>query len=193
MNYRGSILFRCWFLFCAFCAVEAKGQELTQFDKFELKGGELVWQHIYRCAGAQDSIRGAAVQMLKSKFYTFNVIRNEAGYNGELKHYKVDCKKYGRSYFNTPRIYCDGEWTGKFILEIKDHAYRVTVYALYYESTRMNADYLRTEKVVKGRYIDAVTKRNGTVFQKKELRHMSLMSFSLTEEFGLGSTVYVNK
>jgi hypothetical protein len=167
-------------------------QEVAKYDKFEIKEGELVWQNIYVSRGSQDSVRAAVVQMLKSKFYTFNVIRNELGYNGELRHYRVDCKKYGRTYFNTPRIYCDGEWTGKFILEIKDHAYRVTVYALYYESVKQNADYLRTEKVVKGRYLDAVTKRNGTVFQKKELHNLSLMSFSLKQEFGLESTVYVN-
>lgn len=175
-----------------FCFAEASSQDLTKYDKFELKEGELVWQNIYVCSGNQDSVRSAVVQMLKSKFYTFNVIRNELGYNGELRHYRVDCKKYGRTYFNTPRIYCDGEWTGKFILEIKDHAYRVTVYALYYESVRMNSDYLRTERVVKGLYLDAVTKRKRTVFQKKELHNLSLMSFSLKEEFGLESTVYVN-
>ena len=186
MIARGAILF------LLFCFATARGQELAKFDQFELKEGELVWQMIYPSLGNQDSIRATVVQMLKSKFYTFNVIRNELGYNGELKHYRVDCKKYNRTYFNTPRIYCDGEWSGKFILEIKDHAYRVTVYALYYESVRMNADYLRTERVIKGRYLDAVTKRNGTVFQKKELRNLSLMSFSLKEEFSVGSTVYVN-
>ncbi len=175
-----------------FCFVSARAQELTQYDKFEIKESELVWQNIYACPGSTDSVRAVVVQMLKSKFYTFNVIRNELGYNGELRHYKVNCKKYGRSYFNTPRIYCDGEWTGKFILEIKDHAYRVTVYALYYESVRPNADYLRTERVIKGRYLDVVTKRKGTVFQKKELNNLSLMSLSLKEEFGLESTVHVN-
>ncbi len=179
-------------LILLFCFAKAKAQELTKYDKFELKEGELVWQNIYACRGSEDSIRAFVVQMLKSKFYTFNVIRNELGYNGELRHYRVNCKKYGRSYFNTPRIYCDGEWTGKFILEIKDHAYRVTAYALYYESERPNADYLRTERVVKGRYLDAVTKRKGTVFQKKELHNLSLMSFSLKEEFSLENTVYVN-
>ena len=176
-----------WF----FCLANANAQDLTRYDKFEIKDGELVWQNIYNCHGNVDSIRGVVVQMLKSKFYTFNVIRNELGYNGELRHYHVDCKKYGRSYFNTPRIYCDGEWTGKFILEIKDHAYRVTVYALYYESVKPNADYLRTERVIKGRYLDAVTKMKGTAFRKKELDNISLMSFSLKEEFGLGSTVNV--
>ncbi len=180
-------------LMLLFSFASAGAQELTMYDKFEIKENELIWQHIYACPGSADSVRAMVVQMLKSKFYTFNVIRNELGYNGELRHYKVNCKKYGRSYFNTPRIYCDGEWTGKFILEIKDHAYRVTVYALYYESVKPNADYLRTERVIKGRYLDAVTKHKGTVFQKKELHNLSLMSFSLKEEFGLESTVYVNK
>ena len=180
-------------LMLLFSFASAGAQELTMYDKFEIKENELIWQHIYACPGSTDSVRARVVQMLKSKFYTFNVIRNELGYNGELRHYKVNCKKYGRSYFNTPRIYCDGEWTGKFILEIKDHAYRVTVYALYYESVKPNADYLRTERVIKGRYLDAVTKHKGTVFQKKELHNLSLMSFSLKEEFGLESTVYINK
>jgi hypothetical protein len=175
-----------------FCFANANAQELTKYDEFEIKENELVWQHVYPCPGSADSVRSMVVQMLKSKFYTFNVIRNELGYNGELRHYRVNCKKYGRSYFNTPRIYCDGEWTGKFILEIKNQAYRVTVYALYYESVQQNADYLRTERVVKGRYLEAVTKKKGTVFQKKELTNLSLMSFSLREEFSLKSTIDVN-
>ncbi|MBS1979654.1 MAG: hypothetical protein JST74_00665 [Bacteroidetes bacterium] len=168
-------------------------QALTQYDKFEIKEGELVWQNTYECSGRADSIRAAIVQMLKSKYYTFNVIRNELGYNGELKHYRVNCKKYGKSYFNTPRIYCDGDWTGKFILEIKDHAYRVVVYALYFESVRMGTDYLRTEREVKGRYVEVVTTKSGSEFRKKELQHLSLMSLSLRDEFNLASTVYVNE
>ncbi|MBS1681860.1 MAG: hypothetical protein JST48_09125 [Bacteroidetes bacterium] len=179
-------------MFYWFGIVCANAQVLTKYDKFELKEGELVWQNTYNYPGNSDSIRAAVVQMLKSKYYTFNVIRNEAGYNGELKHYKINCKKYGKTYFNTPRIYCDGDWAGKFILEIKDNAYRVTVYALFYETARMGSDYLRTERVVKGRYIDAVTKRSGSTFRKKELTHISLMSFSLKDEFGLESTVRVN-
>lgn len=175
-------------LILLFCLADAPAQDLTKYDLFEIKDNELVWQNTYHYPGHIDSIRAVVVQMLKSKYYTFNVVRNELGYQGEIKHYRVDCKKYGRIYFNTPRIYCDGEWIGKFILEMKDNAYRVTVYALYYESLKPNADYLRTERIVKGRYLEAVTKKGGTVFQKKELQNISLMSFSLREEFNLSST-----
>ena len=179
-------------LFLIFIYSSSSAQVLTKYDQFELKEGDLIWQNTYQCRGNKDSLHAPVVQMLKSKFYTFNVVRNEVGYNGELRHYHVDCKRYGRSYFNTPRIYCDGEWTGKFIVEINDHSYKVTVYALYYESVIKIMDYYRSEREIKGRYLDAVTKKNKTAFQKGELRNISLMSFSLKEEFTLSKTSYIN-
>src|SRR5438128_5590090 len=89
-----------------------------QYELFELTGGDIYWRNTYEYTGTQDSLRREVVQMLKSKFYTFNVIRNQTGYNGEISHYVVDCRRYGRRYGNTPRIYWDGEWTGKFIVDV---------------------------------------------------------------------------
>ena len=163
---------------------------LSQYALFEIKEKELVWQCTYQYSGNRDSIKHAAVQMLKSKFYTFNVVRNEEGYNGELRHYKVDCKKYDRTYLNTPRMYWDGEWTGKFTLEVADNSYRVTVYALYYEKIEQSTGYYRTEKTVKGRYLDAVTTKKKT-FREKELANLVLMSQSLKFDFDVVNTTVV--
>ncbi len=171
---------------------QASGQ-VTKYDQFEIKAGDLVWHATYASAGKTDSLRHAVVQMLKSKFYTFNVIRNEIGYNGELKHFKINCKRYGRTYLNTPRMYWEGEWTGKFIVEVTDHSYEVTVYALYFESMKKTSDYYRTEKVVKGRFVDAVTKNDRTMLLKRELNNLSLMNLSLRDEFSLTSATYMNE
>jgi len=163
----------------------AVGQLPTRYDQFEIKNGDLVWTNTYRYEGKQDSLRAAVVQMLKSKYYTFNVIRNEIGYNGELKHYKVDCKKYGRSYINTPRLYWEGEWTGKFKVEVADQYYQVTVYALYYESMQKSTDYYKTDRLIKGRFIDAVTKKRNTLLRKNEFQNLALMGLSLKDAFRL--------
>src|SRR5438046_3051281 len=71
-----------------------------QYDLFEIRDNDLYWHNTYKYSGNADSLRREVVQMLKSKFFTFNVIRNEAGYNGELRHYKVECRKYGRRFFS---------------------------------------------------------------------------------------------
>lgn len=161
------------------------GQLQTKYDQFERKERDLVWQNTYRYEGKKDSLRTAVVQMLKSKFFTFNVIRNEAGYNGELKHYNVNCKQYGRTYLNTPRMYWEGEWSGKFIVEVTDHSYQVIVYALYYETMEKSTGYYKTEKEVKGRYINAVTKKNQNSIRKSEFHNLALMSLSLKDAFNL--------
>lgn len=166
---------------------------LSRFDRFEIQGNELIWQSKYSYTGNADSIRHAVVQMLKSKFFTFNVIRNEEGYNGELRHYKVDCKKYDRSYINTPRMYWDGEWTGKFMVGIENNSYQVFVYALYYEKMEPSVGYYRSEKSVKGRYLEAVTEKSKKVFRKNELRNLSLMSQSLRDDFDIKNTFLVNE
>lgn len=184
------MMIRLVVLLCCFCFC-ANGQ-VKKYDQFELKEGDVVWKNSYSHYANRDSLRAAVVQMLKSKFYTFNVIRNEIGYNGELRHYKIDCKGYGRNYLNTPRMYWEGEWTGKFIVEIKENEYVVTVYALYYESPKPSADYYRTEKQVKGRYLDAVTKKDRSFFLKRELSNLSLMNLSLKDAFKLSSTSYIN-
>ena len=168
------------------------GQSLTKYDLFELKKGDLVWKNTYRYEGKKDSLRAVVVQMLKSKFFTFNVIRNEMGYNGEIRHYKVDCKKYGRSYINTPRLYWEGEWTGKFIVEVTDHFYQVTVYALYFEAPEKSTGYYKTESLVRGRYIDAVTKKKQSILKKSELSNLSLLSFDLRDNFSLNYSTPLN-
>jgi hypothetical protein len=156
-----------------------------QYDHFEVEKNDLFWRYTYDYAGAKDSLRREVVQMLKSKFFTFNVVRNEAGYNGELKHYKVDCKRYGRTYLNTPRMYCEGEWIGKFTVEVVDNHYQVNVYALYYEKMEKSTGYYRTEKPIKGRYIDAVLKKNRSGFKKSEFANMALMGLSLRDDFDI--------
>ncbi len=161
---------------------------ISRFDQFEILENELVWRNTYVCPGDIDSVRHRVVQMLKSKFFTFNVIRNEAGYNGELHHYKVDCKKYDRNYMNTPRMYWDGEWTGKFIVVLNKGSYQVSVYALYYEKMGQSSGYYRTEKPIKGRYLDAVTSKNKLSFRKNELANLSLMGASLRDDFDVKNT-----
>ena len=161
---------------------------LSRFDQFEIKENELVWHNTYGYPGDADSVRHQVVQMLKSKFFTFNVIRNEAGYNGELRHYKVDCKKYDRTYLNTPRMYWEGEWTGKFTVEVFHGSYLITVYALYYEKMAQSTGYYRTEKTVKGRYLDAVTVKNKKIFRKNELSNLTLMGTSLRDDFDVKNT-----
>ena len=161
---------------------QAQGQK---YDHFEVENNDLVWRYKYEYPGTSDSLKREVVQMLKSKFFTFNVIRNEVSYNGEIQHYQVDCEKYDRTYLNTPRMYWDGEWSGKFVVRVFDNYYHVTIYALYYEKMERSTGYYRTEKPVKGRYINAVIKKNKTEFRKTELSNMVLMSISLKDNFDI--------
>jgi hypothetical protein len=159
-----------------------------QYDLFEIRDSDLYWHNTYQYNGNADSLRREVVQMLKSKFYTFNVIRNEAGYNGELRHYKVDCKKYGRKFFSTPHMYWDGEWTGKFVVEVFDHHYRVTIYALYAEKVEKTG-YYKTERITQGRYVEAVMRKDGSNFKSSEHHNLALMSVSLKDQFDIRYTV----
>lgn len=159
-----------------------------QYDLFEVNDEEVFWRNTYKYHGSADSIRREVVQMLKSKFFTFNVIRNETGYNGEIRHYHVDCRRYGRIYFNTPRIYWEGEWTGKFIVDVNDHQYRVTVYALYVETPKRPGRYERTDLVTRGRYYNLVLRKHKHTFKKSELANMALMSLSLKDNFDISNT-----
>lgn len=164
-------------------------QEESQFELFRIEQNDLYWTNVYKYPGTSDSLRREVVQMLKSKFFTFNVIRNETGYNGEIKHYKIECKRYGRSYYNTPRMYWFGEWTGKFIVEVLDDHYRVTVYALYAEKFQPAANNNRATRITTGRYIEAVTKKDRMTFKKSEFANLHLMSLSLTDAFDIKNTV----
>ncbi|HEX8060501.1 MAG TPA: hypothetical protein VF473_06170 [Cyclobacteriaceae bacterium] len=173
-----------------FGAFEAVAQK---YELFRVEQNDVYWSYTYNYTGNADSLRREVVQMLKSKFYTFNVIRNETGYNGELKHYKVDSKRFGRSYYNTPRMYWYGEWTGKFIVEVLDNYYRVTVYALYAENFQPAGNNNRGQRVSTGRYIETVTKKDRTTFKKSEYANLDLMSLSLKAEFDIKKTVKPNK
>lgn len=172
-----------------FGALEGMSQK---YELFRVEQNDVYWTYTYSFPGNADSLRREVVQMLKSKFYTFNVIRNETGYNGELKHYKVDCKRFGRSYYNTPRMYWYGEWTGKFIVEVLDNYYKVTVYALYAEKFQPAGNNNRGQRVSTGRYIEAVTKKDRKTFKKSEYANLDLMSLSLRDEFDIKNTVVPN-
>ena len=176
----------CLFLIIGFIHHnEAYAQNITRYDLFQLKDSELYWQNAYGYSGPQEDLRPLVVQMLKSRFFTFNVVRNESGYTGEIRHYQIDCKAYGRTYLNTPRMYWDGEWTGKFKLEVLENQYNVTIYALYYEKMEHSVDYYRTEKLVKGRFVDAVARKNKKSLRKNEFSNLALMSLSLKDNFDI--------
>lgn len=172
--------------------IEVFAQEESRYELFRIEEDDIYWTNSFDYPGNADSLRREVVQMLKSKFYTFNVIRNETGYNGELKHFKVDCKGYGRNYYNTPRMYWYGEWTGKFIVEVLENSYRVTVYALYAEKFQPAANNNRGQRIVTGRYIQAVTKKDRITFKRSEYANLHLMSLSLTDAFDIRKTVVPN-
>jgi len=160
-----------------------------EHDLFKIHDNDLYWHNTYRYSGESDSLRREVVQMLKSKFFTFNVVRTEGGYNGEIKHYTIDCKRYGRRYASTPTVYWEGEWSGKFIVEVIDNAYRVTVYALYAERIEKPPSYHRMDRIVGGRFVDLVTRTDRSGFRKNELPNVTLMSTSLKEAFDVSKTV----
>lgn len=159
-----------------------------RYDLFEIEHEELYWRNTYVYQGNQDSLRRLVVEMLKSKFFTFNVVRNEVGYNGEIRHYKVNPEKYHRTWFNTPRLYSEGEWTGKFTVEVSDNEYKVLIYALYGDRFEKSSDHYRTERATKGRYIDIVARKDRSGFRKNELANMALMSMSLKDDFDIRNT-----
>ncbi len=158
-------------------------QVINKYQDFELKEGELYWRSIYSYPEKTDSLRGSLEQLLVSKSFTQNVTQTETGYTGEIKAYRVNCKRYGRKYMNTLRMYWEGNWTGKFIVEIKGGRYRVTVYGLYYEITESKPAYNRVPSgPLKGKYIDAVCGEDYLSFRKSELNHMSLMNLALKDD-----------
>lgn len=165
-----------------------QAQEILEYDRFQLQLGELYWQYTYEYPGDTDSLRHAVEQMLKSRDFTYGVIRGKEGYSGKLSHYKVNPKRYGRTYTNTPKVYWDGEWSGKFMVEAGEGHYTVTVYALAYKSETQRVGHYSPEKVRTGQYIDAVTTRNKQSFLKSEFSNLSLMSLSLKENFDIKST-----
>lgn len=159
--------------------------QAQKFDLFELENNELIWRYTYEYHGSVDSLRKEVVSMLKSKIFTQHVIRNELGYNGEIKHYMVDCKRYGRSYSNTPLIYWSGEWSGKFVVEVRDNRYRVTIYGLYFENKAQPSARYPNNTIRKGFYRNEVLNKGKSHFKKSVLPDMALMSLSLRDAFDI--------
>lgn len=159
--------------------------QAQRFDQFEIENEELIWRYTYEYGGSEDSLRRQVVTMLKSKVFTQHVVRNEIGYNGELKHYQVDCKRYGRSYRNTPLIYWDGEWSGKFVIEVRDNRYRVTIYGLYFENKAQPTTHYPIKTPRKGFYQKEVLKKGGGEFKKNVLPDMALMGLALRDSFDI--------
>lgn len=159
--------------------------QAQKYDLFEIENEQLVWRHTYEYAGPDDSLRREVVSMLKSKVFTQNVVRYELGYNGEIKHYQVDCKRYGRSYSNTPLMYWNGEWTGKFVVEVRDNRYRVTIYGLYFENKIQPSSRYPNNTARKGFYMNEVMSKGKTKFKKSTFADMALMSLSLRDAFDI--------
>lgn len=186
MDYpRLTLLF--WFILTY--AAQSYAQELSQYDRFQLDEGELYWQNNYACQGDADSVRQAVEQMLQSRAFTFHVVRGKDAYSGKMNHYQVNPKRYGRTYSNTPKMYWDGEWSGKFMVEVGDGHYSVTVYALQFKSETQGVGHYSPEKIRSGPYIDAVTTNNKQSFLKSEFLNLSLMSLSLKDNFDLKNIV----
>jgi hypothetical protein len=169
--------------------VQSISQDLSQYDRFQLNEGELYWQNTYDYAGDADSVQYAVEQMLKSRPFTFNVIRGKDAYSGKINHYQVNPKRYGRTYSNTPKMYWDGEWSGKFMVEVGDGHYSVTVYALEFKSETQSVGHYKPEKIRTGQYIDEVTVNYRQTFLKSELLNLSLMSLSLKDSFDIKNTM----
>lgn len=176
-----TIRFCLWaVLLCLFGASHAQ-----KYDLFSIENEELVWRCTYQYQGSADSLRREVVSMLKSKIFTQNVVRNELGFSGEIRHYQVDCQRYGRKYNNTPLIYWSGEWSGKFVVEVADGGYRVTIYGLYFENEPQQVSRTQSKVPRKGFYRNEVWKRGQPQFKKNKLADMAFMSLSLRDAFDI--------
>lgn len=176
---------------CLF-SIAGHGQEISQYDRFQLQEGELYWQHNYGYHGSADSMRIAVEKMLKSRDFTFSVVRGKDGFTGKINHYKVNPKQYGRTYTNTPKMYWDGEWSAKFMVEVGSGHYQVTIYEIQFKSEPQAVGHHQPKKVRAGNYIDAVT-TNKQSFLKTEFINLSLISLSFKDNFDLTGTVANSK
>ena len=185
MNFCSGRSYLLIFIFSFLACAASAQQDISRYEDFELNESELYWRFIYTYSGSADSLRKAVSQLLRNKTFTQNVIRTETGYTGELSHYRVNCKRYGRKYTNTLRMYWEGNWKGKFKVEVKEGRYRVTIYGLYYE-INTPPDYKHTPQgPMKGKYIDVLCGKDYTCFRKSELGHMPLMNIALKDEFDI--------
>lgn len=174
---------RAGFLFVlVILSATASGQK---YDHFEISNDELFWRYTYTYEGSADSLRREVVAMLKSKIFTQNVARNELGYSGEIRHYEVNCKRYGRTYQNTPLIYWSAEWSGKFVIEVYDNEYRVTIYGLYFENKQQPSARYPNNAIRKGFYINEIWKKGRPEFKKNSRADISLMNMGLRDSFDI--------
>lgn len=182
------MIYRVLFYLILFCSF---GSEAQKNDLFEIENNELIWRNTYAYAGSLDSLRSEVVSLLKSKVFTRNVTRTEIGYGGmgytgEIEHYQVDCERYGRKYSNTPLIYWSGEWKGKFVIEVRDNKYQLTIYGLYFENqATKNSPPHQTKTTRKGFYSKEVWEKGHAAFKPNVLRDMTLMSISLRDAFDI--------
>ena len=168
--------------------IYTQAQEVLQFDRFQLQEGELYWQHNYVYSGSADSVQQAVEKMLKFRNFTFSIVRGKTGFTGKINHYRVNPKQYGRTYTNTPKMYWDGEWSGKFMIEVGAGHYQVTIYDLQYKSETQPVGHHQPEKVRTGYYIDVVTTNKKSLL-KSEFINLSLISLSLKDNFDLVASV----
>lgn len=166
-------------------AVLGQQKDWVSEGSFHLEQQELIWQHIYTYDGEADSLEYLITQFLRGKYYTHHIIKSEAGFTGEIHHLKLDCKRLGRTYLNTPRMYWSGEWTGKFNVEIKGSRYRVSVFHLHFVNKPEPQNHKTSRYPLKGLYIDIVTKKNRTAFKVNERLNIALMSVALHDEFNI--------
>lgn len=178
-------------MIAALCILIITQAQAQKYDLFEIESNELFWRNTYQYDGPLDSLRSEVVSMLKSKVFTRNVTRNEIGtggigYTGEIQHYHVDCKSYGRKYNNTPLIYWSGEWKGKFVIEVRENRYQVTIYGLYFENpVSKNTPPHQSKTARKGYYIKEVWQKGHPTFKPNVLEDMVLMSVSLRDAFDI--------
>jgi hypothetical protein len=149
--------------------------------------GDVYWQNDYPNTGTFDSLRKALEGILKEKYFTNNVIRKGLAYEGDIKNFHIDCRKYGRKYADTPRVYWDGYWNGRFHIRLDTHTYHVTVYALHYEWKGSEPSNPRYKGKRKGRYVDLVSRQNRSRFRPSQVHDMMLLSLALKEVFDLKS------
>jgi hypothetical protein len=170
---------------CCLASFGSWSQLVEKYDLWQIEENELYWSNSYPYRGSLDSLQQEVEKMLRSKSFTFQMVRNENGYYGEIRHYRVDCRRYGRSHLNTPSMYWSGEWTGKFTVDVHENSYRVIVYALYYEKAEPTEWYHKKARTSRGKYVDAVTTRRKRHFKKHEFSNLALMSLSLKDSFDL--------
>ncbi|MBL7876022.1 MAG: hypothetical protein JNL53_10175 [Cyclobacteriaceae bacterium] len=176
-------------LFFFFCLLSL-AVPAQKYDSFEIENGELIWRYTYDYQGPEDSLRSEIVSMIKSKLFTRQVQRTQVGssgvgYTGEIEHYKVDCPAYGRKYQNTPLIYWKGEWKGKFVVEVRNDGYRVTIYGLYFEVHTQASTPHQKSHTRKGPYIKEVWKKGDPAFKTNTLDDITLMSVALRDAFDI--------